>query len=57
MSVCVFLLADLDSPRGAAIHVTPQNLLSLSQSLLSTLLFLPGLEAAAQPPEKPKTSA
>jgi hypothetical protein len=25
--------ADLDSPRGGAIRVTPQNLLSLSQSL------------------------
>jgi hypothetical protein len=32
-SVCFFLIADLDSPRGGAIHVTPQNLSSLSQSL------------------------
>ena len=33
VSVCFFLLADLDSPRGGAIRVTPQNLSSLSQSL------------------------
>jgi hypothetical protein len=32
-SVCFFLIADLDSPRGGAIHVTPRNLSSLSQSL------------------------
>ena len=32
-SVCFFLIADLDSPRGGAIHVTPQNLSNLSQSL------------------------
>jgi hypothetical protein len=30
VSVCFFLIADLDSPRGGAIHVTPQNLSSLS---------------------------
>ncbi len=33
VSVCFFLIADLDSPRGGAIRVTPQNLSSLSQSL------------------------
>jgi hypothetical protein len=33
VSVCFFLIADLDSPRGGAIHVTPQNLSILSQSL------------------------
>jgi hypothetical protein len=33
VSVSLFLIADLDSPRGGAIRVTPQNLSSLSQSL------------------------
>ena len=33
VSVCFFLIADLDSPRGGAIRVTPLNLSSLSQSL------------------------
>ncbi|MBP1595839.1 MAG: hypothetical protein H6Q05_1216 [Acidobacteria bacterium] len=33
VSICFFLIADLDSPRGGAIHVAPQNLSSLSQSL------------------------
>ena len=33
VSVSFFLLADLDSPRGGAIRVTPLNLSSLSQSL------------------------
>jgi hypothetical protein len=33
VSICFFLIADLDSPRGGAIRVTPQNLSSLSQSL------------------------
>jgi hypothetical protein len=33
VSVCFFLIADLDSPRGGAIRVTPQNLSSLSQAL------------------------
>jgi hypothetical protein len=32
-SVCFFLIADLDSPRGGTIRVTPQNLSRLSQSL------------------------
>jgi hypothetical protein len=33
---CAFLLiADIDSPRGGLIHVTPQNLLGLQQSLKS----------------------
>jgi hypothetical protein len=33
VSVCFLLIADLDSPRGGAIRVTPVNLLSLSESL------------------------
>jgi hypothetical protein len=33
VSVSFFLIADLDSPRGGAIRVAPQNLSSLSQSL------------------------
>jgi hypothetical protein len=33
VSVCFLLIADLDSPRGGAIRVYPQNLSSLSQSL------------------------
>ncbi len=33
VSVCFFLIADLDSPRGGAIRVTPQNLAILSQSV------------------------
>jgi hypothetical protein len=33
VSVCFFLIADLDSPRGGAIRVTPANLSNLSQSL------------------------
>ncbi len=33
VSVCFFLIADLDSPRGGVIRVTPQNLSSLSQTL------------------------
>src|SRR5262245_7524109 len=33
VSVCFFLIADLDSPRGGVIRVTPENLSSLSQSL------------------------
>jgi len=33
VSVSLFLLEDLDSPRGGAIRVTPLNLSSLSQSL------------------------
>jgi hypothetical protein len=33
VSVSCFLIADLDSPRGGAIRVTPQNLSNLSQSL------------------------
>jgi hypothetical protein len=36
VSLSLFLIADLDSPRGGAIHVAPQNLMSLSQSLHST---------------------
>jgi hypothetical protein len=33
VSVAFLLIADIDSPRGGLIHVPPQNLLSLSQSL------------------------
>jgi hypothetical protein len=33
VSVCFFMIADLDSPRGGAIRVAPVNLSSLSQSL------------------------
>jgi hypothetical protein len=34
VSISFFLIADLDSPRGGAIRVTPQNLLSPAQFLL-----------------------
>ena len=33
VSVSFFLIADIDSPRGGVIRVTPQNLVSLSESL------------------------
>jgi hypothetical protein len=33
VSISFFLIADIDSPRGGVIHVRPQNLVSLSQSL------------------------
>ena len=33
VSIAFLLIADIDSPRGGMIHVPPQNLLSLSQSL------------------------
>lgn len=33
ISIAFCLIADLDTPRGGMIHVIPQNLLSLSQSL------------------------
>ena len=33
VSIAFFLISDIDSPRGGAIRVSPQNLLSLSQSL------------------------
>jgi hypothetical protein len=33
VSISFFLIADIDSPRGGAIRVVPQNLLSLAQSL------------------------
>ena len=29
----MFLIADIDSPRGGVIRVLPQNLIALSQSL------------------------
>ena len=33
VSIAFFLISDIDSPRGGTIHVEPQNLISLSQSL------------------------
>jgi hypothetical protein len=33
VSLAFFLISDIDTPRGGAIHVVPQNLLSLAQSL------------------------
>lgn len=33
LSISFLLIADIDSPRGGLIHVRPQNLLSLSQSM------------------------
>jgi hypothetical protein len=33
LSISFLLIADIDSPRGGFIHITPQNLISLSQSL------------------------
>jgi hypothetical protein len=35
LSVAFFLIADIDSPRGGLIHVAPQNLQSLAESLRS----------------------
>ena len=33
VAISFFLIADMDSPRGGVIHVRPQNLVSLSQTL------------------------
>jgi hypothetical protein len=33
VSVSLFLIADIDSPRGGVILVQPQNLVSVAQSL------------------------
>jgi hypothetical protein len=33
VSIAVFLIADIDSPRGGVIRVLPQNLVALSRSL------------------------
>jgi len=33
VTIAFLLIADIDSPRGGLIHVVPQNLISLSQSL------------------------
>jgi len=33
VSISLFLISDLDSPRGGAIRVAPHNLISLSDSL------------------------
>ncbi len=35
VSIAFFLIADIDSPRGGVIRVRPQNLVSLSRSLLT----------------------
>jgi hypothetical protein len=35
VSISFFLIAEIDSPRGGTIRVSPQNLVSLSQSLQS----------------------
>ncbi len=32
ISIPLFLIADMDSPRGGLVHVAPQNLTSLQQS-------------------------
>ena len=34
VAISFFLLSDIDSPRSGAIRVVPQNLLSLSQSVI-----------------------
>lgn len=36
LSVALFLIADIDTPRGGTVRVYPQNLISLSQSLHGT---------------------
>jgi hypothetical protein len=33
VSICFFLIADIDGPRGGVIRVQPQNLVSLAKSL------------------------
>jgi hypothetical protein len=33
VSIAFLLISDIDSPRGGMIHVHPQNLISLAQSL------------------------
>jgi hypothetical protein len=33
ISIPLFLIADIDSPRGGIIRVLPQNLLSVSQTM------------------------
>ena len=33
LAIAIMLIADIDSPRGGLIHVVPQNLLSLAESL------------------------
>lgn len=35
VSIAFLLIADLDSPRGGLVHLVPENLISLSQSLAS----------------------
>jgi hypothetical protein len=36
VSIAFFLIADLDTPRRGAIHVVPQNLKDLMQSIRAT---------------------
>jgi hypothetical protein len=55
VSIALFLISDLDSPRGGAILVRPNNLISVSQSLgnsvnwnLSVLSVLPVSRRAAR---------
>jgi hypothetical protein len=36
VGVALFLIAEIDSPRGGTIRVSPENLVSLSQSLKSS---------------------
>jgi hypothetical protein len=38
ISIAIFLIADIDSPRGGVIRVPPQNLIALSQSLTAGTL-------------------
>jgi hypothetical protein len=33
VSVPLFLIADIDTPRGGVIHVVPQNLIALAKGL------------------------
>jgi hypothetical protein len=35
VSISFFLIADIDSPRSGMIRVSPENLISLSRSLLA----------------------
>ena len=35
VSVALFLIADIDAPRGGLIHVTPENLITVAQSMRS----------------------
>ena len=50
VSIAFFLISDIDSPRGGFIRVTPQNLLSLSQSLPPNRLKRPDGSVLMPPP-------